>query len=393
MPPQMVSVCCDRLMTANAMVVIPWYPKPTPQFLQITTNYTRYWRRYVHTPSWCISGKTSVDELQEFANVMYNLDAPSLFELEIRHPRYAAGETNDERYRDAVHCYSTWSMPNLSSLITENIIPIPFASPVSLGSLSICICYWDMAKQDRGSFNMRALVTFITSCMVLKELALKLSFARNASWLVLPAEKHVSLDHVSEITLTFEYCHADVIKSILDVVHFPTASSMKLDIWSKNSSDSPPDELIDNVLLSIFPNALAFPKLVDLRLELGANMPGTSISLPFPSLSKVGHLKLKTTNTVLAPIPGGRCLPALRSLVMTDCKCLEVDWIALFLPVGRLKAQGNLQPLQLTVEGCRWKRSPPDIIPDDPISSIAWDRWDKEKYEKVTANEMLQLVM
>ncbi len=69
---------------------------------------------------------------------------------------------------------------------------------------------------------MRALVVFIASCLVLEELTLNLSFASDISRLILPPKKHVSLDRVTEVTLTFEYCRSETIKLILDVVHFRT---------------------------------------------------------------------------------------------------------------------------------------------------------------------------
>ncbi len=63
----------------------------------------------------------------------------------------------------------------------------------------------------------------------------------------------------------------------------------------------------------------------------------------------------------------------------------RVGLIALFL--GRLSAQGNFQLSQLTVEGCRWRRSPGVFTPDDNPSGGDSD------YVDVTAGEMIQLVM
>ncbi len=85
-----------------------------------------------------------------------------------------------------------------------------------------------------------------------------------------------------------------------------------------------------------------------------------------PAWRRFKRLFLITRKTILAPIPDGSCLPALESLVLVGCVKLEPDWIGIFL--GHLKAQGNFQPSQLTVEGCMWKKSPPEPTLDDPIS-------------------------
>ncbi len=158
---------------------------------------------------------------------------------------------------------------------------------------------------------------------------------------------------------------------------------MELNIGLEEEPDSL-DEDISNILPSIFSNTSAFPKLMDLHLDVSerrANTTSRPFSLPFCNLAKVTSLSLKTNGTILAPIPDGRCLPALRSLELKSCERLASDWIALFL--GRLSAQGNLQPSQLTVEGCQWRRSPVISAPDSGEDS---------DYVDVTADEMLQLV-
>jgi len=410
MPPQMISACFGRLTIPIAEVVMfhPILPSPShtaiSHFIRIATNHARYWYRFIHGYEWYRSDGFSVDDLEEVAKATGNLDAPSLSELEIRHPpTFALTAMDEERYQRAAHYYSTWSMPMLSSLIAENVIPIPFANPVFLRSLSIHVDYrfMDMDQGNEGKTNLRALVTFLASCPVLEELILQLSFRSDIIQLILPVEGHVSLDHVTELAFNFDSCRTECIKSLFDVVHFPNASSMVLNIRSGYESDSP-DQRIDNVLLSILPDASAFPNLLDLDLELDVELwgnnnndvsPPSPISLPFSSLAKVRRLFLITRKAILAPIPDGSCLPALESLVLVDCAKLEPDWIGLFL--GRLKAQGNSQPSQLKVERCKWKKSPPESILDEPLPDIAWDRWDSddEGYEDVTADEMRQLVL
>ncbi len=51
--------------------------------------------------------------------------------------------------------------------------------------------YWDIADGDEGWINVRALVTFLASCLVLEELALELSHVSHMSRskLILPTEK------------------------------------------------------------------------------------------------------------------------------------------------------------------------------------------------------------
>jgi len=160
---------------------------------------------------------------------------------------------------------------------------------------------------------------------------------------------------------------------------------VELNIRSGYESDSP-GRRIDSILLSILPDASAFPKLSDLRLELDVELGNEvlpPISLPFSSLTEVRHLFLKTEYTTLAAIPDGSCLPALRSLVLKDCKRLEPDWIALFL--GRLNEQGVFQPSQLTAEGCKWMALPEDFASDEPSE-------EEMDYVDVTADEMLHFV-
>lgn len=379
MPTRMISACCDRLTIANADVVmrLPFsQPQPNPQFIFTTANH---WLRRVHIDVGYLGNNFPIADFQEIAKVVKNLNASSLLELEIHHPTFALDQIEVERNQDAVHFYSTWSMPRLSSLITKNTIPLPFATPVSLRSLKIYMNY-ESIDLGEGRINAQALVTFLASCTVLEEVALRLAYASDISRLVLPVEKLVNLDRVTAVQFDFVYCNSNVIKSILDIVHFPFASSVNLYIRSGYELDSP-DEWIDNVLLSILPDASAFPKLTNLQLDLQSG-PRT-ISLPFPSLIKVKRLLL-TTDFALAPIPDGKCLPALRTLVLAGCSKLESDWIAIFL--RRLKEQGTFEPQQLVVEGCAWTKSPGGSVLDEP--------GDKEvEYVEVTADEMLQLIM
>ncbi len=74
MPPQMVSVCCDRLTMANAEVFLSNRFQPVVEFVRTVANHSRYWRRYDHS-----TVSYSIDECQELANATRNLDAPSLF--------------------------------------------------------------------------------------------------------------------------------------------------------------------------------------------------------------------------------------------------------------------------------------------------------------------------
>ncbi len=55
--------------------------KPTLQFIRTATNHSRYWHRYNHSTECCY-----VEELQKLAKASRNLNAPSLFELIVRHP-------------------------------------------------------------------------------------------------------------------------------------------------------------------------------------------------------------------------------------------------------------------------------------------------------------------
>ncbi len=179
MPPQMVSACCVCLTIANAEVVMfhPISPLPShttiSQFIRIATNHARYWHRFIQGYEWYQSDGFSIHDLEEVAKATGNLDAPSLSELEIRHPpTFSLTAMDEERYQRAAHYYSTWSMPKLSSLIAENVIPIPFANPVFLRSLSIHVDYrfMDMDQGNEGKTNLQALVTFLASCRFSKNL-------------------------------------------------------------------------------------------------------------------------------------------------------------------------------------------------------------------------------
>ncbi len=133
--------------------------------------------------------------------------------------------------------------------------------------------YWDITEgeQDQGWINVRALVNFLASCTLLEELALNLSFANDIARLILPMKERLSLDRVTELTLTFERCGGEFVKSMLDAIYFPIASTVELNIRSGYESDSP-DRQIDSILLSILPDASTFPKLSNLRLELDVEL-------------------------------------------------------------------------------------------------------------------------
>ncbi len=314
---------------------------------QITPNIGR---RCVHDHFWDPTDSFSVGYLEAVAKATHMLDAPSLSELKIYHPTYAVNYIEEERFQDAIHYYSTWSLPSLSSLMTVNMIPIPFVNPVSLRCLHIKLDYEDL-HEHQGRINMRALVYFFASCVVLEELALTLSFARDISRLVLPLENRVSLNRVTELAFAFNVCHIESIKAMFDVVHFPNATSMSLSIGSTHWEHEAElvNERVHGILLSILPHSSAYPKLVDLRLELIVDLKPSEytrpISLPFSSLAKVKHLVLTTNIPVIAPIPDGRCLPMLESLALIRCTKLERDWIALLL--DRLKEQGNFQTVAI----------------------------------------------
>jgi len=348
MPKDMVTTCCCRFAIANVEVTLE---HPTrhlahltasgseliDSFIPTAASSSSYWRSYVHghRSSYVNSGFT-VDELKELAVLTHGLDAPFLYELVLNYPQDTLGHSEErfQEYRDAVHYFTTWTilMPKLASLVTVNLIPRPFQlqnSP-SLKKLNM--------SMSGSELHLQGLSSFLSSHPFLEEFILGLQHAdssQQANMRTLLALE-VRLPSIRKLDFHIYYCSGDHIKSMFDIHRFPNASSMKPRVYGASYWYGLVERM-DDVIHAVLPGVHVFPKLALLDLGFGFDSWGRTnptgrlictISIPFAGLVNLNHLILSTTDYDIISIPDGSCLPALRSLVLKDCRKLERECIS-----------------------------------------------------------------
>ncbi len=144
----MVSSSCDRLSKTRGEIFFGGKQRyntttciDSEVFVRMVARQSRHWLRFVQGYNWLLRATYSVEELKKLARITRRLNTPFLSELDIRFPSVILMEDRHRRQdvRDAVHYYSTWSMPKLRSLVMENLLPIPCFAPVSLTNLDITL--------------------------------------------------------------------------------------------------------------------------------------------------------------------------------------------------------------------------------------------------------------
>ncbi|KLO09986.1 hypothetical protein SCHPADRAFT_539903 [Schizopora paradoxa] len=404
MPLSMVSTCCDRQPTAYVEVDIDVESCPDPhvvaEFIRIAKQHSTRWKSFDYRCSYDSDDENEValSGSEELKRETPGLEASSLTSLSIQHvnpPR----SVNEDRFRDAVNFYSTWSTPRLSQMHVKNVILIPFVGAASLKKLDL-----DFTDCSGGRFNLKALFTFFASCVTLEELSM--SFACELLDETSLPVKPFSFVHVRNLAVSFYDCPRKHVKLVMNHCLFPVVSRMSLQIERSYYVDGDVPDFpdledvdVDDVIPSIFSRPSRFPELEDLRLNVGRlsrqSYSSIQITLPFNNLPKVKRLSLmlnpESAAKVYVLIPKGECLPSLRSLSLINCASLNAGWIISFL--GRLKAQGSIQMSQLTVTNCSWKAPPASTTAALDSEHPETMGGEEGPYVRVTADDLRQLMM
>ncbi|KLO14725.1 hypothetical protein SCHPADRAFT_939279 [Schizopora paradoxa] len=396
MPQVMFSTCFERVATAIMQVNVDddsWSdPQLVTEFIGVAKSYSPLWE------SFNFRHKRPLEELGDgnLLECLNELNTPSLTSLSIWYSAYIRPESGNG-LQEALHYYSTWSMPKLLKMTIRNIIPIPFPSSPFLKYLDLELTLYHEAVL----LDFKPLVAFIASCVNLEELKMYLSYNR-FDGISFPAEP-VTLARVRKLTFRFHFCPREHVKLVMSNLLFPVVSCMSLDLEHLDGelsdiSDNNVDD--DDVLSSIFESPSCFPKLTDLELKLGEQSfqrhESSQIKLPFNHLRTVKQLKLNLDyfgdwqGRVRLLIPKGECLPSLRSLSLECCTDIKLEWITSLL--GRLHAQGILQSLELTVTSCSWIPPPSTTTFDPDQPDTGSTEGGKPRAVKYTAEELRQLV-
>ncbi|KLO14077.1 hypothetical protein SCHPADRAFT_996875 [Schizopora paradoxa] len=373
--------------------------KTCKSYLSAAIPFSQYWRRFNHR-----NDIFTIDGLRELAVLTRGLNAPHLSDLSVSYSSKTLRIPNKQRSQedyDALHYFSTWSTPSLSTLRIENFIPK--ASMVSnlqfVKKLHMSLCFGT-------TFFTRDLVSLLETLSHLEELSIHLEFLNSK----IPVEEYpagtkVVLSSIQTLKLDFFRCSGDSVSTALAPLSFPNVTFLKLCAWGLEEWQE--DEVIDEVIRAVITDAPSFPKLERFELGIGLTVDGQHdmivqhldgpicvVRIPFTSLRHICHLILVGVVCVFADIPDPSSLPALHSLTLKDCTMLDREWVLQLLP--KLFERG-LQPSesQLTVEDCEWTIPAEELQfseEDDTDSGTEEDEEEILEYCAVTAEEMLSLV-
>ncbi len=318
----MVSSSCDRLSKTRGEIFFGGKQRyntttciDSEAFVRMVARQSRHWLRFVQGYNWLLRATYSVEELKKLARITRRLNTPFLSELVIRFPSVILMEDRHRRQdvRDAVHYYSTWSMPRLHSLVMENLLPIPCFAPVLLTNLDITLNFEGYMRCYTVDFaSVNELGEFLASCPVLQKFSLR---ACNLKYFGgSPSGNVFDVTSVHMLDLSFENCVCEPIGFILDSLRFPSTNTIKLNVKSRNG-DPIIDNRIQTALRVVIPDADTFPHLK--RLDLSVDFDRSRlqphffkcrdrleyVSIPFPSLAKVQHLTLTSNDMNIGSIP------------------------------------------------------------------------------------------
>ncbi len=307
------------------------------------------------------------EQLRELGELTKGLSVPNLSRLAIFYPRTILSVQlhYDTNLLDHLHYYATWSTPALRSMIVHNVVPIPFSGTSTITSLTIILPFslYDGGGGGVSTLDVKALVSFLSVCPALVDLALGVGGANHATTPVLPNHR-VEMPCVNKLDLGLSNCHASPLKALFDAVRFPHVTTMRLFI----KSFAAPDMHFSDIFDAVLPDADAFPKLADMNLVVSAD----DISIPFSTMPNLMSFELKTMSTGVQYIPDGIALPPIRTLVLRDCYRLEKEWLSQFL--RQLKVQGNLDLLRVSIICCKSSRPMNNFGVEGPLSKedIHW---------------------
>ncbi len=371
-----ISTCLARCGVAGARIYLSnsSFEEHLVPFIQTIKDSAPSWRHFAHTCDDLASSDfpSHILKLGVIRNQTFQLDAPQLSELAVHYPTSALNTTFfDEESLGKIHFYSSWSVRELRSIIMENIIPVSFAGMNSLTSVSIKLDFRSH-RQGAGAFHISALSSFLSSCQVLETLSFGIKKCK-ASFALKDGDS-TEMTTVTSLQFGFIHCYSAVVKSFLNAFRFPNAHKMRLDCDSRGRSLES-DMQCQKILHEVFPDSSAFPKLRDLQLGIYAGNGHESydtasqafvsdyqrpVSIPFSSMPCLHHFTLTAWDTFLEPLAEETTLPPLRSLALTHCWNIELNW---FLDVyTRISSQhanrssdgrAELSP-KVTVIGCPW---------------------------------------
>lgn len=391
MPTEMVKLCFSRLSSAIAEVATSTASR-SESYLSTAIPFSQYWRRYEHK-----NATFTTDELRKLASLTSGLNIPHLSYLSISNDLAATMRgcwARSQRYLDALHYFSTWSVPSLNTLRTTNFIPKPHTIP---NSHSLKKLYMDLAFVPRSRFNPMDLISFLVSLSLLEELSLRFkSLNTVGGGAYRRISSPVGLSSVRKLELEFNRCSANEIRHTFASIHFPSVASLKLcAVGLEEWQDEDEIRDVNNVIHAVNLDDQTFPKLTHFELGIGVTIEGLPdiddggdgplhpIDVPFTSLRHVQHLTLVGMDCDFNDPPDMRSLPALRSLTLRDCPTLRV------LRLVPMLFKGGLELSQLTVENCKWIKSD---FSDDSGSETGGEDSEDAEYSIVTAEEILKCI-
>lgn len=263
-----------------------------------------------------------------------SLNLPLLTNLKIDSP--------SDRRRSEQHILRDWNTPRLQSMTICQFIPPPFQQSSSLRCLRV-----DLRGSGRLTMDIQALRKFLLSCKLLTELKIRVTDTRIVNTARQPS--NFRLPCVEAVTFEIPSCRPELVKSLLEEIRFPVTSKLEL-VLGLDPSRNRGSLLFDNIS-PFFLDESIFPAVTTLNLTVNCDPsmvygfgPVTPFSIPFILLGNIQHLTLSISGFDQL-IPSEDDLPALRSLRLENCDCIDSSWI--FDAVENLNQRGNLGELDL----------------------------------------------
>ncbi|KLO14076.1 hypothetical protein SCHPADRAFT_332503 [Schizopora paradoxa] len=233
MSTDLVEMCFSRLSIPIAEVSVTTTSnlasiESSKSYLSTVVPFSQRWRRYEHEQL-----RFAIDRLKEVASFSRNLNAPHLLELSIVYSTAPLKLTNGERSqadREAIHYYSTWSCPMLTSVSTRNLIPVPYMIPnsPSLKELDMSMNF----ERNTPKFSLGDLVSFLSSLVQLEDLTLQFfSLNSNIEEMDSPISTKVALSSLRKLCINLYRCDAEYVDAIFTSIRFPNIVSLKLCVW------------------------------------------------------------------------------------------------------------------------------------------------------------------
>ncbi len=142
----MVSTCMSRCRRANAEVSLTasFFPAlgflsgvnrhENTSFIQAVMERPENWRSFTLNNRSDNSYEDFEDgQLRELAELTKGVDLPNLSKLANYYPQIVLSTElqSDEKVREILHYYSSWTTPKLRSITAHNFVPVPFSGSLS----------------------------------------------------------------------------------------------------------------------------------------------------------------------------------------------------------------------------------------------------------------------